>query len=331
MHVTVVGAGVIGLTTALTLEEHGHRVRVVAAARGADTTSAVAGAVWFPYRVGPPHRVTGWALRTRRWLEHLANTTPEAGVDILTGFEIAGDDGTTRPWWSAAPTMEGDTLAPKRERAGSQPARDEDGIAVEYVPAPIAGEPHGWKFTAPRVQPSLFLPYLESKLREPIEQRVVIDLAAEAGDVVVNCTGLGARELVGDDLLYPLFGQLVIAEIGDVDPTVTVTDDRDPDRIFYVIPRRDELVLGGCSIPYPPGDMPRLDPGIRERILAQAARLGLPIGAVRTERVGLRPYRATVRLERDAADPRIIHNYGHGGAGFTLCRGCAEDVVALLS
>jgi D-amino-acid oxidase len=41
----------------------------------------------------------------------------------------------------------------------------------------------------------------------------------------------------------------------------------------------------------------------------------------------LRPYRPEVRLERDG---RVIHNYGHGGSGFTLCRGCAEDVVALV-
>ena len=59
-------------------------------------------------------------------------------------------------------------------------------------------------------------------------------------------------------------------------------------------------------------------------------RLGISVGAVRTERVGLRPYRAEVRLERDHHHRRVIHNYGHCGAGFTLCRGCAEDVVALL-
>lgn len=318
MEVTVVGAGVIGLTTALTLEERGHRVRVVAAARGADTTSAVAGAVWFPYRVGPRDKVPDWALRTRRWLETISTAAPEAGIDILTGYEIIGDDGTVRPWWCAAPTMEGDGLAT-------------DAIDVSYEPAPVESAPHGWKFTAPRAQPSLFLPYLESSLQQPIEQRVVIDLAAERGDIVVNCTGLGARELVGDDLVYPLLGQLVIAERGEVDPTVTVTDDRDPERIFYVIPRRDELVLGGCSLPYPPGDAPRVDPDTTARILAHARRLGIRIGAVRTERVGLRPYRSAVRLERDAIDPRIVHNYGHGGAGFTLCRGCAEDVAALLA
>ena len=318
MEVTVVGAGVIGLVTALTLEERGHRVRLVAAARTAATTSAIAGAVWFPYRVGPPNKVTGWALRTRRWLEQIAETSPEAGVDVLTGYEIDGHDGSTRPWWCAAPTMEGDALTT-------------DSIDVEFVPAPVIGAPHSWKFTAPRAQPSLFLPYLESKLRGPIEQRIVQRLDDEPGDVVINCTGLGSRELVGDDRVFPLLGQIVIVERGQADITTTVTDDRDPERIFYIIPRRDELVLGGCSLPFPPGDQPTLDPDISARILAHAQRLGITVGAVRTERVGLRPYRAEVRLERDTSHRRIIHNYGHGGAGFTLCRGCAEDVAALLS
>ena len=314
MEVTVVGAGVIGLVTALTLEERGHHVRVVAAARRADTTSAIAGAVWFPYRVGPPGKVTGWALRTRRWLEQLSRDAPDAGIDVLTGYEIVAHDGTSRPWWAAAPTMEGDGLAT-------------DSIDVEWVPSPVEGAPPGWKFTAPRAQPSLFLPWLEARLQQPIEQRVVTDIMREPGDVVINCTGLGARELVGDDKLYPLLGQIVIAERGAADLAVTVTDDRDPERIFYIIPRRDELVLGGCSLPFPPGDQPHIDPDITARILAHAARLGIAIGAVRTERVGLRPYRAEVRLERAG---RIIHNYGHGGAGFTLCRGCAEDVAALV-
>ena len=68
VRITVVGAGVVGLATALVLEEHGHEVRVVASGFGEDTTSAVAGAVWFPYRAGPPHKVTAWAARTREMI-----------------------------------------------------------------------------------------------------------------------------------------------------------------------------------------------------------------------------------------------------------------------
>ncbi len=114
---------------------------------------------------------------------------------------------------------------------------------------------------------------------------------------------------------------------GGVDLAVTVTDHRDADAIFYVIPRRNELVLGGISRPYPPGAPPAIDPDVSRRILDHASALGIPIGGILRERVGLRPYRLEVRLERVG---RVIHNYGHGGAGFTLCRGCAEDVVALV-
>ena len=285
MQITVVGAGVIGLVTARVLAEHGHDVRVVAIATGERTTSAVAAAIWFPYRVGPRDRVPAGAAHTRAWLERLPH---EAGVDVLTGYEITDDD----PWWF-----------PEAER----------------VAAPVIGAPPAWKYTAPRIEPARFLPWLARGL--PIEERAVVDLDAEPGDIVVNCSGLGARELAGDRTIGPLFGQVVITELGDVDPTITITDDRG--ELFYAIPRRDELVLGGCTLAR---DTTEIDPAITARILEHARALGLRAGAVKAVRTGLRPYRPEVRVERVG---RIVHNYGHGGAGYTLCRGCAEETGAL--
>ena len=299
MQVTVVGAGVIGLVTALTLEEHGLEVKVIAAATGTGTTSAIAGAVWFPYQVGPLDKVPAWAARTAAWLTELA-ADRDAGIDVLVGYEIVPGD--ERPWWAAA-------------------------TAVERAPAPVTGAPLAWRFTAPRAEPARLLPWLAARLRRPIEHRVVDDLATVPGDLVIDCAGLGARELAADPLVTPLFGQIVIAEVGGVDLGVTVTDDRNPDEIFYCIPRRSELVLGGCSRPWQPGTPPVIDPALTARIVRHAAALGLPIGAVVDVRVGLRPFRPAVRLERTG---RIIHNYGHGGAGFTLCRGCAEAAWDLI-
>ena len=270
MEVTVVGAGVIGLVTALTLEERGHTVRVVAAAYGEATTSAGTG-----------------GLRRDR-------AQPPGGRGDRGGGVRAGRDGDG---W---PDLGGGVRGSGWRGLGA---------ADEYFVC------------------ALFLPYIAARLPAPIERRMVVDLAAEPGDVVVNCTGLGARELAGDATVYPLFGQVVIADPGGVDLAVTISDSRDPDEMFYLIPRRTELVLGGCSRPYPPGAPPELDPDLGARILRQAHALGLQIGAARTERAGLRPYRLEVRLERQG---RIIHNYGHGGAGFTLCRGCAETVAQIL-
>ena len=161
----------------------------------------------------------------------IAEHAPEAGVDVLTGYEITADDSDQRPWWAAH-------------------------IDVVRVAAPVTGSPLAWRFSAPRAQPALFLPYLPGRLRARVERRVVVALAAEPGDAVVNCTGLAARELTRDDTVYPLFGQIALAGHGGFDPKVTITDNRDPDAVFYAIPRRDELVLGGCTRPYPPGVPP---------------------------------------------------------------------------
>ena len=57
-----------------------------------------------------------------------------------------------------------------------------------------------------------------------------------------------------------------------------------------------------------------------------ALRGAVPVGA----KVGLRPFRKQVRLELELrTQGRIVHCYGHGGAGYTLAWGCAEEVAAL--
>lgn len=299
MDVTIVGAGVIGLSTALALEQRGYNVRILAAAKRDQITSWVAGAVWFPYRAGPAHKVNAWSARTRTWLEELARI-PHTGVDVLTGYEVTDD---MDPWWK-------------------------DACPITRVPAPVTDMPGSWSFVAPRCEPAIFLPWLEQQLNARIEVQSVTDLAEVPGDVVVNCTGLGAKRLAGDPALQPIQGQVLITEPGTVDLSVTITDDRDAEQIFYVIPRRDSLVVGGIARPWPSTETPPVDDAITARIQAQAKRLGLGIGAIKRVVTGLRPYRPEVRLERDG---RIIHNYGHGGAGFTMAWGCAKDVLDLIS
>ncbi|MGB0930912.1 MAG: FAD-dependent oxidoreductase [Chitinophagales bacterium] len=67
-----------------------------------------------------------------------------------------------------------------------------------------------------------------------------------------------------------------------------------------------------------------LPKGYKERYTANVPMIETPMY------VGLRPYRSTIRLEREENQP-IVHNYGHGGAGFTVSWGCANEVLQLVS
>lgn len=304
----VIGAGVSGLVTARTLEEAGFDVQVVARDTGPGTTSWAAGAIWYPYRADPPHRVTRWAALTRTWLMGIAKTIPEAGVDILTLLEA--DDSAHPPSWAdAAPDL--------------RPAPD---------PTPCS-LPHVWTCAAPRVEPSLFLGWLERSLARKIEHRQINsfdDVDDFGAYIIINCTGLGARGLASDDSLRAIFGQTVITAPGEIDLSRSFGDNRHPRDVFYAIPRRGEVVLGGVAIGVEHDHPPEPDPAIAAAILARATDYGYRPGPVLRHSAGLRPYRPGVRVELDPQRARnatpIIHNYGHGGAGFTLCRGCAEDV-----
>src|SRR5262249_25436211 len=98
--VTVIGAGVIGLSTSIALKRAGHDVAVIAREKGQTTTSAAARAVWLPFHGGPPSRVIGWARRTREELVSIARRSPEAGVDMVDAFIAAESE--TPPWWAAS-------------------------------------------------------------------------------------------------------------------------------------------------------------------------------------------------------------------------------------
>src|SRR5262245_63245223 len=100
--VTVVGAGVIGLTTALRLAEAGHEVSVVAREPPLASTSAVAAALWFPYRVLPYDRVLAWSRQSYATFADLAAGSPDAGVRLRWGTELLSEARPSDPWWAPA-------------------------------------------------------------------------------------------------------------------------------------------------------------------------------------------------------------------------------------
>jgi D-amino-acid oxidase len=99
---------------------------------------------------------------------------------------------------------------------------------------------------------------------------------------------------------------------------------------MYAIPRTNDCVFGGTN---DVSDDLAIDRATTRQIIEECSRaLKIEKPNVLAERVGLRPFRKSgVRLECDQlSDGRaVIHNYGHGGAGFTLSWGCAREVVDL--
>lgn len=146
-------------------------------------------------------------------------------------------------------------------------------------------------------------------------------------DLLINCTGFGAKALVHDVDLEPHRGQVaIVPKIEDL--TCAMVCDDAP--LMYAIPRPRDCVFGGTN------DLSQnlaLDPKSTARIMAECGRvLKIDNPPVLAERVGIRPFRKSgVRVERESLrDGRmVIHNYGHGGAGFTLSWGCAREIVSL--
>lgn len=300
--VSVVGGGIIGLTSALALQEAGFDVTVHASRPGLECVSAVAGALWHPFRCDPPALVSRQAALTRAWYTKLAPEYPEAGVDILDLYELR--DTPETPWWS----------------------QDTPDLKPMHSGFPGGKALMAWHVRAPRAEPRLLIPWLESRLARPIVRRTFRSLQEVPGDLVINCAGLGARAFVHDPELQAIFGHVVIVEPGGIDLGISISRGWPDGTVLYSIPRRAEVVLGGCAEPCA-DDRPLIpDPATRDAILERARDAGLRPGRVIREAVGLRPYRTSIRVQRQG---RVIHNYGHGGAGYTLCWGSALDVVRL--
>jgi len=307
--VTVVGAGVSGLTTAVRLAEVGHEVTVVARDRPLATTSAVAAAMWFPYRVLPYDRVLAWSRQSYATFAALAGQAPEAGVRLRWGTELLRDT-PSEVWWAEAVP----DLALTRD-----------------VPP---GYQAGWRFPAPVIDMPRYLPWLAARATAAgatlVDGSVTVTDLTDLGPVVVDCAGLGARDLVPDPTVTPVRGQVVVVDQVGVDEWVT--EDLDEHTLTYVIPRQDDVVVGGTAEEGEWDLTP--DPATAEAILARATTLvpALAGAPIRAHKVGLRPTRPAVRLEPEHLGPQtIIHNYGHGGAGVTLSWPCADEVVSLLS
>lgn len=306
--IAVVGGGVIGRTAAMELAETGHDVTVISAEPVEETTSAIAGGLWMPYHAEPAERVLAWGRTTRDWLLGLVDVAAPHGVRLVDTAIYSADEEPDLPFL--------------------------EGLPGAWIEPAGADAPHGARSVArgrfPVVDMGRHLPWLVAKGLErgvaEVRRRIgSVEEAGEYGDVVVLATGLGTNELVADARVEPVRGQIVRLE--NPGGLRVLAWDAPDGSITYVIPRIDDVVVGGTAVAGAWDTTP--DAAVEADILHRAAELepriaGLPVVG---RAVGLRPGRDEVRLER-VGD--VIHCYGHGGSGVTIGYGCAREIVDLV-
>lgn len=311
MRVIVVGSGVSGLTCGVSLVEAGFDVTIWTERSALETTSAVAAAIWYPLRGERDARYDRWlpvSFERFRALAGVAGT----GVRLLGGIELFREPADDAWWRDLLPGF-------RHARADELPPGFADGFVADGVPG---------------IEMPVYLAYLSSRFLAgggAIEMRPVrsLDEPLAEADVVVNCAGLGARELVPDPTMTPIRGQVVWLEPFGLERYIL--DEGNPDGIVYMYPRANDVVCGGTREVGAATLDP--DPPTAEAIIARCAALDERVAGARVlaHRVGLRPGRPSVRVEAEARDGKlVVHDYGHAGSGVTLSWGCAADVVALV-
>jgi D-amino-acid oxidase len=304
-NIAVIGCGVIGLTSAIRLQQRGFNVTIIARDLPPHTTSDVAAAFWFPYKAMPKNRVLPWAATTR--LEYEKNGNAEFGISLTPAMSLYRVP-TPEPWWTACITS-------RRLSASELPAGYVDGFLQ----------------TVPLVETSRYIPHLLTRFRSAggkIEQRTLQSLSEVPQEfkLIVNCSGVWAGKLVNDERVFPIRGQIVRVQKSSSGMNSTIIfDEAVP---TYIVPRSGDCIFGGTA---DAGNW-SLEPGteIARDILQRCKPLTQFEPAILEHKVGLRPGRDEVRLELENFSGRpVIHNYGHGGAGFTLCWGCADEVAGI--
>ncbi|MEO6719553.1 MAG: FAD-dependent oxidoreductase [Ferruginibacter sp.] len=309
-NIAIAGAGISGMSTAFVLKEKGYRVTIYARAFSPNITSNKAAAFWFPYHIRNDKRGIGWCNTSYRYYLDFAND-PTTGIGLQKLIKVlrTGVPEEEPIWREFMPggsysVIPGSSLAPGIEKA--------------------------YDIQVPLIETQIFLPWLQQQLEQRgvvfIEQELQeFDALCGEYDLVINCTGLGSKILCKDESMLPIKGQVALLEPGTDLPIYL-----DNEKPLYIVPRKDAIIIGGT---FEEGlDTEATEPETIERLLRNAYEVfpELKGKQVIGSWAGVRPYRSDVRVEQEPGR-NLIHNYGHGGSGFTLAFGCAESVGAIVA
>lgn len=332
--VAVVGGGIIGLSSALCILERDPRVKVtlIADKLTPNTTSDGAAGLIMPFVLeNTPIRLQRkWFSETMKELEKFSRREDAGELTVYTTTVFFHtDEIIEEPPWKDL--VDGYRLLSQNE--------------LDKLPKPAN---FGYSFTTLFINGRYYQPWLIERFKGlggDIVKRTVDSLEELAGlyDVVVNCPGLRARELVNDLSMDPVRGQVLRVYAPWIKHAYIrdIKDLASRGRYCYILPQANgEVVLGGTG--YHNNFDLRVSADDTRHILEATSQLipSLKRARVLEAWVGLRPARPTVRLEKEVKKfkdklgkertLKVVHNYGHGGSGLTMHWGCAMDTTDLV-
>ncbi|CAF0943364.1 unnamed protein product [Adineta steineri] len=333
--VIIVGGGIIGLTTACTLlKEYASldklELTIIYETLSPDTTGDVSAGFWEPYGLNlDDERMLRWARYTYDIFmqEFFSTKAAQAGISQMPGHVLKSQNNqqTSENDDSAVPSF---LPLVRHYRVLKDPEIrmfDHLGPVTGFVMSSVVTEVRRY---LPQLQR-----FLECDPRVRFVKKKIqsfSELKSEA-DIIINCTGLGAKELTGDLNIRPARGQVIRVHAPWIKAMYYFETLNEG--VGYIIPQSDTVVLGGT---FQLDDWNKTPTEQDTRHIRRMCAKILPaLEQIQDGNIqaGLRPYRdGGVRLEheRTVDEIDIVHCYGHSGAGVTLSWGCAKDVVEII-
>ncbi|XP_031781507.1 D-aspartate oxidase [Nasonia vitripennis] len=323
MKIAVLGGGCVGLTTAVHLQNelrNSAKLDVIAETFD-ETTSHIAPGI---FRIGANYTGPTEEI-TRKWVSDsyeyydAINRSPDAaiaGVTNLSGYMYSNNPFEKNPFM--------EELVPIYRKCTEEELQLVEG---------------GWKygmFTSTLLtHPTFYLPWVRKRLAANgvnlVTRRVEsLKELAKDYDIIINCTGLGAKRLCQDRYMVPISGQIIKAKAPWIKTFFYA------DLNTYIIPGPDGLITLGGNREYGSYDVSicrHQAAAIRERCEKLVPSLTKAETVIHKN--GIRPHReggirsGTEKIQDGLHSATVIHNYGHSGYGICTAPGTSKYAVEL--
>lgn len=310
--IAIIGQGVIGLTSAEALLNAGYHVDIISKDDLPMTSSMGAGAYWWPHKAYPPQRVSLWSKVSYNRYKELS-AIAGSGIYMHEHFRYCIIDDETRYALELTDSWEI--------------------IEQKDIPFNVS---EAFRCIVPIMDVPVFMPWLKATVQKLGARFITRELSSldelhDEYDIMINCSGLGAKSLADDSTVYPIRGQILRME-KPADFSNSFRLVHQPPGLTLILPRSGDLLLGGTTSENDFNTTP--SEADTHAIIERCAKVVPEVRDLKLlgTSAALRPGRPEVRLDAQTLSNGsvVIHNYGHGGSGYTVAFGCAVEVLEIL-